>query len=274
MMNLHPLKAAMLVAGLATPLASHALSASIDDLAGFLGTTPAALEAVNPMSGLVDERELPGIMIQGVAIKQSITVTAGSTLSFDWFFGTDEGSLGAGNGVLDFALFTVNGTPTRLASVGDPLEPASSTAFLEQLQAADNADGTDSESNNAVTEAYFRTQRITFDEAGTYTLGFAVIDVVDTAVRSTLVVDQVRLGGALIGNGGFEDFGDPSDPVFELWQVLGDVSTWSEAPGVTEGNYGVALVSANAGAPVPLPAGVWLLGSAIGVLGWQRRRRS
>lgn len=264
-MNLHPIHIALLVAGTTTSFASQAMPAPIEDVATFLGTTLEALQAINPMTGgQIDDRGMPGIMTQGVAMARTLSVKAGDTLSFDWFFGTDEGPLGAGNGVIDFALFSVNGALTRLATVDDSLEPAASSAFIEQIAPLSNGD-------------YFRSQTVTFDSAGNYTVGFAVVDVVDTAVRTTLVLDNVRLNGELFDNSGFEDFGSENAPVYPFWQALGSPRPWNALPGVTEGTYGVALISADGGstpAPVPLPAGAWLFGSALGALGWRARRRA
>lgn len=259
------LRAALLLAACAAPLTSHAISAPREDVAAFLGTTVEAIEALNPRAGALpppekDTREVT----RGVAMRRTLSVVAGDTVTLDWFFGTDEGAAGANNDIVDFAFFTVNGLASLLASGDDPLELATGSPFTEQLRPL-TPGGTD----------YFRSLTINFDAAGDYVLGFAVVDTVDTVVESGLVLDNVRLNGALIDNGGFEDHDvSGATTIFPGWETLGDVSPWDNQPPATEGNVGAALVSGNfEPTVVPLPASAWLLGSALASLAWQRRRR-
>ncbi|MGE3772372.1 MAG: VPLPA-CTERM sorting domain-containing protein [Gammaproteobacteria bacterium] len=264
-MNLHAVNAALLLAGLATPFASHALSAPVEDVASFLGTTLAQMEAINPMSGEVDESGREGVMTRGVAMSRVISVQAGDTLSFDWFFGTEE--VFANNGVLDFGFFSLDGVLTPLANSGDAIESTE-----------DGDDSTFSPFPHHLPQdngAYFRTHTVTFDTAGEHHIGFAVVDTVDTVVRTGLVLDRVSINGTLLDNGGFEDSEfDGTNTHFFNWQALGDVSPWDNWPPAPEGSVGAALISGDfEQTPVPLPAGVWLLGSALGALAWRGRRR-
>jgi len=264
-MNLQGFQAALLLAGMAAPLASHALPAPITDVANFLGTTAEQMEAINPMSGLVDRAGREGVMTQGVAMRRTFTVEAGDTLSFDWFLGTDE--INAQNDVLDFSFFSVDGVLTPLAHSGDATESTDVggdddfSPFDHHLPPANGA--------------YFRTHTLSFDTAGDYQIGFAVIDTVDSIVRTGLVLDRVMINGTLVDNGGFETYDDDVTPTdFALWEALGDVSPWDNWPAAPEGRVGAALMSGDAGPdPVPLPAGGWLLGSALVALGWRARRR-
>lgn len=255
---------ALLLAGCAAPLASHAISAPREEVAAFLGTTVEAIEALNPRAGDPpppenDTREVT----RGVAMRRALTLAAGDTVSFDWFFGTDEGPAGANNDIVDFAFFSVNGLPSLLASGDDTLELATGSPFTEQLAPLTPGG------------AYFRTLTLNFDAAGDYLLGFAVVDTVDTVVESGLVLDNVRLNGVLIDNGGFEDNSvSGSTTLFPGWETLGDVSPWDNQPPATEGNVGAALMSGNfVPTVVPVPAAAWLFGSALASLAWQRRRR-
>ncbi len=264
-MNLHAFNAALLLAGLATPLASHAISAPVEDVANFLGTTLAQMEAINPMSGQVDANDRDGVMTRGVAMRRTVSVQAGDTLSFDWFLGTDEVS--AGNKIIDFSFFSLDGALTALADSSDATESTN-----------DNNDDTYSPFSDHLPQAngaYFRTHTMTFDTAGDYQIGFAVIDTVDTVVRTGLVLDRVTINGNLLDNGGFEDHDfDGTVTHFTGWEALGDVSPWDNWPAAPEGNVGAALISGDfQQTPVPLPAGAWLLGSALVALGWRGRRR-
>ncbi|MGD9600288.1 MAG: VPLPA-CTERM sorting domain-containing protein [Gammaproteobacteria bacterium] len=257
-----PFHTLLLVAGLGTPLASQALSAPATDVATFLGTTLGAIQAINPAAVPASEEDEPQEVTRGSALRAVINAQAGDTLSFDWFFGTDEGPADANNGVIDFGFFSLNGALTLLASVNDPLELAVGSPFTEQLQPLPSGD-------------YFRTVTLTFDVEGAYALGFAIMDNVDTVVESGLVIDNVRLNGDLVANGGFEDNTfDGEVTSFLHWETLGDVSAWDSLPGPTEGFVGAALLAGNFPVvPVPLPAGLWLLGSALGALGVHRRFR-
>ena len=264
-MNLYPLRAALLLVSIATPLASYALSAPRDEVAAFLATPLDAIEAINPRHGQAPPSEIETRdFTRGSAIRRTFSVAAGDTLSFDWFFGTDEGAQGANNDIIDFAFYSLNGAPTLLASVDDPLELAHNSPFTEQLLPL-TAGGSD----------YFRTVDLAFDTAGDYTLGFAVVDTVDTVVESGLVLDNFRVNGNLVDNGGFETNAfDGTQTTFPGWETLGDVSVWDNDPVAPEGNVGAALRSGDFEPnPVPLPAGVWLLGSALATFGWRRRRR-
>lgn len=268
-MNLHPIKTALLVAGLASPLASHALSAPVEDVANFLDTTLGAMEAINPMSGQVDDQGREGVMTYGIAMSRVLSVAAGDTLRFDWFLGTDE--ILAGNGILDFGFFSLNGALTALAHSGDATEATDDDN--------DNTFSPFADHLPPLGGVYFRTHTLVFDTAGVVRIGFAVVDTVDTAVRTGLVLDNVMLNGTLLDNGGFEDYAfDGTSTLFAGWQTLGDVSAWNYFPPAPEGNVGAALIGgdfvplAPAPAPVPLPAGVWLFGSALGALAWRSRR--
>lgn len=262
-MNNPLLQSSVLTACLALPFASHALSAPGTDVASFLGTTLEAMEAVNPTgasSGVGD----PSEVTRGTALRRTLTVSAGDVLRFDWFFGTDEGPNGAKDEIIDYAFFSLGGALTLLASALDPSEvPADGSPFTDQLLPLTEG-GTD----------YFRTLSFTFDAAAEVIIGFAVVDVGDTVVESGLIVDNVTLNGNLLGNGGFEDnVVDGNTVLFDGWETLGDVGLWENQPPTTEGNVGALLMSGNFEPnPIPVPAAVWLFGSAIGALAWRRRR--
>lgn len=130
------------------------------DLEEFLDLVPGTLD------GLVG-----GDATEGSVIKQTFTVEAGDIVSFDWNFLTNELTPDATYN--DTAFITVNGFTLELADTGANFVDAPDVPdFLEQTG----------------------TQNLTFSiaEAGTYTIGFGVVDVGDAIVDSGLVVDNVQ----------------------------------------------------------------------------------
>jgi len=88
------------------------------------------------------------------------------------------------------------------------------------------------------------------------------------------------------GNEGLTKIEDSQNNLFGVW---GADSAFIDAPDVAFdpnalGNYQYAITVSRTGFPVdtvamevnvvPIPAAVWLFGSAIGMLGWMRRRRT
>jgi hypothetical protein len=111
---------------------------------------------------------------EGSAIKQEITVNAGDVLTFSWNFLTDDPLNEQYN---DFGFFSITGSSTRL---GDTYSPTS-LSFSRLAQ-----------------ETGYQPFSYTFASAGTYTLGFGVVDVDrdgggDTSVNSALLVDNVNV---------------------------------------------------------------------------------
>ncbi len=131
-----------------------------------------------------------GDPITGTGIKQTFSANAGDIISFDWNFLTDENA--DVEPVNDFAFFTFGSTATSLA---------------------DRFSATSTSPTSFVDETGFFTSTITIPTTGTFMIGFGVIDVVDDAVNSALLVDNVHvvpepttmllLGSGLIGLAGF-----------------------------------------------------------------------
>lgn len=246
------LKAGALLSGLLGAAVAHAETATKAELADFLGVTVEAIEAINPRVGIEGEE-----VKRGSAIRRSFQVNAGDTLSFDWLFGTNEGTLNANDDIVDFAFFAVNGLLDRLASSADTLAPSGATLFTE-YRVQDVLGSTPG----------FERFNVNFVESGAITLAFAIVDTNDIIVESGLILDNIRLNGSLLDNGGFE-----SDPLLAGWEVLGDATAWTDVPVAPEGNAAVLLLSGTGPVPIPLPAGVWLMGSALATFGWRRLRR-
>lgn len=132
---------------------SSAPAASIEK---FLGLTRGSLSTLGN-----------GVAKGGAAIKQTFTASAGDVVSFDWNFLTDEGTPNARNN--DFAFFSLNG----LKELAD-----TKVSFVDSLSPFREETGYQKTSYNITT-------------AGTYTLGFGVINSGDRKVQSGLLIDNV-----------------------------------------------------------------------------------
>ncbi len=113
---------------------------------------------------------------EGSAILQIIEANTGDVLSFDYNFLTDE--VPGNSDFNDFAFFTLDNNLISLANTFSPdLFSPSFSSFAE--------------------ETGYKSFSYTITSAGTYTLGFGVVDVDntgggDTGVNSGLLVDNVR----------------------------------------------------------------------------------
>lgn len=107
--------------------------------------------------------------VEGSAIKQTITVNAGDKLTFSWNFLTNE--VPANAEYNDFAFFSLSNI-NQLANTYD----ATFFSFSRLAQ-----------------QTGYQPYTYNFATAGTYTLGFGVVDVGDTTVNSALLVDNVKL---------------------------------------------------------------------------------
>ncbi|MEL7036767.1 MAG: PEP-CTERM sorting domain-containing protein [Cyanobacteria bacterium J06592_8] len=128
---------------------------------------------------------------QGSAISQTFDVTAGQTLSFRWNFLTDEFTPTVFN---DMAFVS-------LAGVGQKLADTNSTFVLSSVSSFNEETG-------------FATFSKTFDTSETIKLGIGVLDVLDSAVDSGLLIDEVTLTPKNI---------DPK-PVPEPLSILGSLT--------------------------------------------------
>ena len=136
-------------------------SATLADLDTFFGFAAGQLNSIS--TGRVED---------GSAIKQTFTANAGNLLSFNWNFLTKESITAPDPAFNDFAFFSLNSTPTKLADLFSSFT-TSSTAFTS--------------------ETGFQTLSISLPVTGTYTLGFGVANVGDQFIDSGLLVDNVQL---------------------------------------------------------------------------------
>ena len=148
------------------------------DIESFLGTGSSALNNIvsNPTNG--------------AAIKTTLTLGAGDTVSFDWYFN------------------------------GDDYLPYNDTSFFTSLNGDLSA-----LSNIGMVGNYgdsgWQTTTITVPSSGTYDIGFGVVNSQDTGLNSYLYVDDISI---VKYNMGFEA-GD-----FTNWQVMGNANIATGAP--------------------------------------------
>lgn len=116
-------------------------------------------------------------VVEGSAIKQTITANAGDVFSFSWNFLTDEDATNVDYN--DFAFFTLNNTLYSLADIQSIFPVNPSFSHLKK-------------------ETDYQTYTIPISVTGDYILGFGVVDVDKTgggnaAVNSALLVDNIKL---------------------------------------------------------------------------------
>jgi hypothetical protein len=116
-------------------------------------------------------------VVEGSAIKQTITANAGDIFSFYWNFLTDEDATNVDYS--DFAFFTLNNTLYSLADIKSSFPVNPSFSHLKK-------------------ETGYQTYTITISVTGNYILGFGVVDVDktgggDNTINSALLVDNIKL---------------------------------------------------------------------------------
>ena len=130
-----------------------------------------ALGGFEAFAGLnAGDLDSPDFAYEGSLLKQTFTVNAGDTLSFNWNMFTNEGAAGA-----DYAFVAINGALTTLANA--------SNASLASVPYSFS------------TGASVFSQ--TFASASSVTLAFGVVDLGDYGVTSALWLDNVALTAAV-----------------------------------------------------------------------------
>jgi hypothetical protein len=144
------------------------------------GSNPVTAASLETFLGLAAGTLAPGMnATEGSAIKQtSITAAAGDTITFSYDFATNEPRVQGNN---DFGFVTLNGVLTKLADTTD----------ATNAPPAIDISGNNAGINSFARETGYKTFTLTIAAAGTYTLGFGVVDVQDTAVDSVLLVDGI-----------------------------------------------------------------------------------
>lgn len=181
------------------------------DLSEFLGLTSGSLDIL-----------LDGDATEGSGIKQTFTAQAGDIVEFDYTLLTNEATP---NGIFNDSAFF---------SLGKSSDDSSGGKFA--LEIADTSDPTFSDKSvEGYSEATdTKTIKVAISEAGTYELGFGIVDLSDTIVDSGILVDDVKLIST--GVGAF------SSPSVEGTQTETDGAITSDVD-FTFGNNGFEPVS-------------------------------
>ncbi len=198
-----------------------------------------------------------GPVMNGSAITQTITVSAGATLTFDYNFLTNVPPPATSLlGALDPFAFVTQATLTDFVDnytsypVTMPAAPAQ-TGFLYQS------------GYNSFSE--------TFMTAGTYTLGIGVVDVTSDSLSSGLLIDNFQLTSGTLTNG---DFGTGS---FSGWSTIGNTGIVTSSFGInpTSGSYQAFLSTGSVPEPssaVMIAIGAAGVALAVGRRAWRVRR--
>ena len=131
------------------------------DLEEFLDLAPGSLDKL-----------VHGDATEGSFIKQTFTAEAGDVVSFDWNFLTNEAT--PSKTFNDTAFLTVNGFTFELADTGSDFVHANHVDGFEEQTGTQNLE-------------------FSIAKAGTYTIGFGVVDVGDEIVDSGLIIDNVAI---------------------------------------------------------------------------------
>ncbi|BAY84917.1 peptidase domain-containing protein [Calothrix parasitica NIES-267] len=146
------------------------------DLSEFLGLTSGSLDTL-----------LDGNATEGSGIKQTFTAQAGDIIEFDYTLLTNE------------ATPTQTFNDSAFFSLGKSSDDSSGSKFA--LEIADTSDPTFSDKS---VEGYLeatdtKTIKVAISEAGTYELGFGIVDLSDSIVDSGILVDDVKLISTGVG---------------------------------------------------------------------------
>ncbi|MGB3534843.1 MAG: SdrD B-like domain-containing protein [Microcoleaceae cyanobacterium] len=135
------------------------------DLETFLNLTPGTLDSLGN-----------GDVTEGSAIAQTVTVSAGDQLSFDWNYLTNEGNESSFN---DFAFISIESEDSQIIADTFSFLDVSDTGLFPQ-------------------ETGYNSFNYTFENGGTYTIGIGVVDVGDIGVDTGLLVDNFSFSGGSV----------------------------------------------------------------------------
>jgi Ca2+-binding RTX toxin-like protein len=145
-------------------------------------------------AGTLDNLENAADAVDGAAIKKTVTVEAGDTLSFQWNFVTNDGfgelTFNDTTVVLnDFAFVLIVDADGNVINAGETILIDEKTGNLVQS----SAEGFDFESG-------YQQFSFTFSEAGQFTVAIGVVDAGDAEFNSGLLVDDFSIALAIDNN--------------------------------------------------------------------------
>ena len=193
-----------------------------------------------------------GPVMNGSAIMQTITVSAGATLSFDYDFLTNAAPPATNLlGALDPFAFITTPTLTDFADnyylYPTPMPAAPpQTGFLYQTG--------------------YNAFSVTFMTAGTYNLGIGVADVTTDQYSSALLIDNFALTSGTLINGSFST-GD-----FNGFSTIGNTSIQTGAFGINPTNGPYQALISTASVPEPSSMVLLVLGGLGVAIGFHSRR--
>jgi hypothetical protein len=153
----------------------------IDNTGNFTQTAPDIVAALGVPTAQI-AAITTGTPTRGTALYQDVTVSAGQTLSFDWNFTTSE--LDQDPSFDDFAFYTIAGDAfflsSRNAGSFDPLLTPPVDPLMVPAAGFNGITG-------------WTTQTYTFPSAGTFRVGFGVLNVKDAGHDSALLLDNISI---------------------------------------------------------------------------------
>ena len=130
---------------------------------------------------------LDGNATEGSGVKQTFTAQSGDILEFDYTFLSNEAT--PSRTFNDSAFFSLGNFALEL---GDTFDPTFSNQSVEEFSEATDT----------------KTIKIAISEAGTYDLGFGIVDLTDSIVDSGILIDDVKLTQSGVGTFATERVGD------------------------------------------------------------------
>ena len=153
--------------GIYQALITNDLGAVTDtELETFLNLTPQTLDNLGN-----------GDVTEGSAIAQTVTVSAGTQLSFDWNYLTNE--VNGDDLFNDFAFISIESEDSQIFADTFSFLDVSDTGVFSQ-------------------ETGFGSFDYTFENSGTFTIGVGVVDVGDTGVSTGLLLDNFSFSGGSV----------------------------------------------------------------------------
>jgi len=184
----------------------------------------------------------PNVPFNGSGIESTFSYSAGQTVSFQYNLVTASNTAAAG--FQDFAYYTFDSKPVTVLASENSATIANSDVYTSGFMTG--------------------YQTVTFVAAASGTLGFGVVNVGDGNTGTALLVDNIKVNGVQIPNGGFAAF-----PDFTNYTTVGNASVQGDLPSIPapDGDGAQALISDTATAlnSIPVPVSIAALEAGTNV---------